>query len=128
MSRVGIEIEICARSVIFLLRCHHPRILSTLSVGSRGGLSSGLVVGETADNEGFPIPPLVDIINEIKETLRRNLLVYRDVVGINLAAFKHILRDVEAKRTMNQFLGDVPEAAQITAPPVKKRRKKGNNK
>jgi hypothetical protein len=122
MSRVGIEIEICSRSVIFLLRCHHARILSTMSLGSRGGLGTGTMVGETADNEGFSIPPLSDIISEIKDTLRASVLSYRDLVGTNIAALKHISRDVEAKRTMNQFLGDLPDVP--SAAVAKKKRKK----
>lgn len=123
MSRVGIEIEICSRSVIFLLKCHHARIVSTLSLGSRGGLGAGTIVGETTDNEGFPIPPLADIISEIKDTLRSLVLSYRNLVGTNIAALKYILRDVEAKRTINQYLGDLPDVPAASSVSKKKRKK-----
>ncbi|CAE7844925.1 unnamed protein product [Symbiodinium microadriaticum] len=124
MSRVGMEVEICARSVIFLLRCHHPRILSTLGMGAAGGLGGTVRVGETADNEGFQIPALPDIIEELKDTLRSSVLAYRDMMGRNLAALKHMARDVEAKRSMNQFLDEVPDDRSPRAvAPTKKRKK-----
>ena len=116
------EVEICARSVIFLLRCHRPRILSTLATGAAGGLAGGVRVGETAENEGFYIPPLADIVEELKGTLRTSLLSYRDMMGRNLAALKHMARDVDAKRSMNQFLDQVPDAAHAASGPKKKRR------
>ena len=73
MSLQKIELELCARCTIFLLRNHMTKIMATHA--------------------------LVDVLHKLNATLRGSILTYRDQIGTNLAALRFANRIVESKRT-----------------------------
>jgi U3 small nucleolar RNA-associated protein 12 len=71
LSKLGLDLELCCRASVFLLRCHFPQITSSRV--------------------------LVPEILELRDLIRENVGSFRDLIGTNLAAVKHIKRSVADK-------------------------------
>ena len=69
LSKKGFDLELCCRASVFLLRCHFAQITS-----------SRVLVSE---------------ILELRDLIRQNVGSFRDLIGTNLAAIKHIKRGLD---------------------------------
>lgn len=115
----GTETELCARCVVFLLRCHQVRIVS----------SSDLLVADPSSSSA-PIP-LSTLLTQLQEVLRGSISSYREVVGTNIAAVRHSLRVIEAKRSAFHIDDEEAAAGLVSTTSVdsrKKKKKKGGSK
>jgi U3 small nucleolar RNA-associated protein 12 len=75
----GLEVELCWRCVIFLLRAHHTQLVANRA--------------------------LVPTLTRLREVLRPQLTQYRDMIGFNVAGLGHLKRALEADK--NVYLADV---------------------
>ena len=80
----GTETELCARCVVFLLRCHHMRIASSSDLSSNLCLFCPISLGE--------------LLQQLQQVLRSAISSYRCIVGTNVAAVKYSVGALEAKR------------------------------
>lgn len=95
----GCEVELVARSCLFLFRAHQPRIMST-----------GSIAAEVA---------------KLSEKLRENLSTYRRLVGTNMAALRFASKQIEeTKRDKFSFLTEVAGSSLVPS----KRKKTNSNK
>ena len=101
MSVQKIELELCARCTVFLLRSHMSKIMATHA--------------------------LVDVLHKLNSTLRSSILTYRDQIGTNLAALRFANRLVESKRTAYDIDEDIASSANGAKKNSKKKRKKINS-
>lgn len=115
----GTETELCARCVVFLLRCHQVRVVS----------SSDLTVADPSNT--FSSLPLSELLAQLQELLRGAISSYRDIMGTNIAAVKHSLRAIEAKRSafhIDDEAGGPGDAHSSSVDARKKKKKKGSSK
>lgn len=76
----GVEVELCWRCVVFVLRIHHTQIVANRT--------------------------LITTLEKLRSRLRDRLLEYRDLLGFNLAALGHLKRQVEEDK--NAYVIDLP--------------------
>lgn len=89
LSELGYDLELCCKASIFLLRSHFAQVTASRV--------------------------LVDEILTLKNLIRQNVGSFRDLIGVNLAALKHVKRAVENEK---ESFAMVPEVL-----PNPKRRK-----
>lgn len=68
----GLELELCTRCAVFLLRCHQAQIISTAS--------------------------LLQEMLALKHIIRESVGDYRDLLGTNIAGLKYINRQIQSKK------------------------------
>jgi U3 small nucleolar RNA-associated protein 12 len=74
----GLELELCTRCAVFLLRCHQAQIISTSS--------------------------LLQEMLALKQIIRESVGDYRDLLGTNIAGLKYINRLIQSKK---RSFGDI---------------------
>ena len=107
------ETEVCARCVVFLLRCHQVRLVASSN--------------ETADSPALPSIPLSELLASLQAELRTAISSYRDVIGTNLAAVRYSLRRMESKRSAHH-IEDTEDRPLLPDPSTTKKKKKRKKK
>ena len=72
LSELGHDLELCCRASIFLLRCHFSQITASRV--------------------------LVNEILCLRKLIRHSVGGFRDLIGVNLAALRHVKRAVESDK------------------------------
>ncbi len=102
MARRGLDIELCTRCAVFLLRCHQPQIVSTQSL-----LSEMLA---------------------LKSILSTSISDYRSLVGTNIAALKYSQRILDERKENGLMSSSDLEQAAAAAVALAPKKGKGKKK
>lgn len=92
LAQHGLDLELCVRCAVFLMRCHQPQILTTQS--------------------------LLEEILSLQKVIRLNINGYRTLIGTNMAGLRYLTNVVEDKKI--SFDAE-PEAAPLPPPKKSKK-------
>jgi len=82
----GMEVELCWRCIVFVLRIHHTQIVTNRA--------------------------LITTLERLRSQLREKLIGYRDLLGYNMAALHHLQRQQEAAK--NAYVIDITTTTTTT--------------